>query len=334
MPEEFEYPESGVCDAFVYCCLGLNATGVHLGAEDYRDRFAKLQLAANTTRPARARSALSRVKTLAVVGRRNSTPPLLKTLGAVGKRELVRGIVSWTTKNGLSGLLMNYDNDLSGDYYRVVRSLHRRLLVHGLWLLQLFDDNDDGKKFSAGAFVQHGMDPVVWMGHGHLEDQVHQLVCPAQFASDRDAAWSFNSGLFEYRVLNKASYGHDYLDRTMVTAAFRGYHYKVSKKGRDATRVGPVAYSSICIQQSKPEAIFETSNVTDCLVVRRGKHWYSSLGPESTRVFNLAAKSLGLLAIHAEQDDHVGLCGDRFPLLKAARDAIGQHAKSSPLTLT
>ncbi|KAH7961882.1 hypothetical protein HPB52_013098 [Rhipicephalus sanguineus] len=329
LPETFEYPASGVCDAFVYCCLRLNETGIYIDQGSPMRHLARLVRAANATgRQGRA----PLVKAMAIVGRRDGTPTLLKTQASVGKEELVTRIVNWVVSSGLKGIVMNYDNDLTGDYYDVVRSLYTRLHARSLWLLQVFDYNNEADKFSAGAFVRHHMAPVVRMGHAYLEDDVSELACPAQYRSGGHAIWSFDNELSEYAVFNKASFGRDCLDRTMVTASFRGYHYKV--QGRDVKRVGTTSYGSLCVEQSELNAVSTYSNATDCLEVRRGSHWFSMLGPNSTRLFQRAAQTLGLIAFHAEQDDHEGRCGRKFPLLKAAKAQLRGHAKNWSVTLT
>lgn len=331
MPETFKYPGSGVCDAFVFCCLRLNETGVHV--DEGARHLERLVNAANATKR-EGQASLSRVKALAVVGRRDGTPPLLKTQASVGKKELVARIVAWVLSSGLSGIVMNYDNDLTGDYYAVVSSLYVRLHARGLWLLQVFDYNNEADTFSAGAFVRRRMVPVVRMGHAYLEDDVSVLACPAQYGSGGHAAWSFETELAEYAAFNKASFGRDCLDRTMVTASFRGYHYKIQGPNHKAKRVGTASYATICAKQSEPHTVSDYSNATDCLEVRRGSHWFSMLGPNSTRLFKRAAQSLGLIAFHAEQDDHEGRCGHRFPLLKAAKAQLRRHARNWSVTLT
>ncbi|KAL3176636.1 hypothetical protein MRX96_010246 [Rhipicephalus microplus] len=329
MPETFEYPTSGVCDAFVYCCLQMNETGVYVDRGPPARHLAGLIRAANTTgRQGRT----PRVKALAIVGRRDGTPTLLKSQASVGKEKLLIRIVNWVVNSGLKGVVMNYDNDLTGDYYDVVHSLYARLHARSLWLLQVFDYNNEADKFSAGAFVRRRMVPVVRMGHAYLEDDVSELACPAQHKSGGQATWSFDTELSEYAVFNEASFGHDCLDRTMVTASFRGYHYKV--QGHRVKRVGTTSYGSLCVVQSELDAISTYSNVTDCLQVRRGSHWFSILGPNSTRLFQRAAQTLGLIAFHAEQDDHEGRCGQKFPLLKAAKAQLRRHTKNWSVTLT
>ncbi|KAH6939330.1 hypothetical protein HPB50_017267 [Hyalomma asiaticum] len=332
MPETFEYPGSGVCDAFVYCCLRLNETGIHVEEGAPARHLAQLLRAAKATR-LRGRAALSRGKAMAIVGRRDSTPALLRTQASVSKEELLERIVAWVVRSGLHGIVMNYDNDLTGDYYAVVRSLYARLHAKSLWLLQTFDYNNEADEFSAGAFVRRGMVPVVRMGHAYVQDDVNVLACPAQYASGGQSSWSFGTELSEYAAFNEASFGRNCLDRTMVTSSFRGYHYKILGPDYKAKRLETTSYASVCTQQSEPNATSVYSNATDCLEVRRGSHWFSMLGPNSTRLFQRAAQTLGLIAFHSEQDDHEGRCGDRFPLLRAAKAQLRRHSKNWSVTL-
>ncbi|KAK8784723.1 hypothetical protein V5799_008912 [Amblyomma americanum] len=333
MPNNFAYPESGVCDAFVYCCVKLNGTGVHVDRGAPQRRLEELVRAANKTR-SQGRALLFHAKAFAIVGRRDGTPTLLKAPGSVGEKQLVTRIVSWVAHAGLSGIIMNYDNDLTGDYYTVVRSLYMHLHQRGLWLLQVFDYNNEADTFSAGAFVKNRIVPVVRMGHAYLQDDIGTLACPAQYESGEQATWSFDVELTEYAVFNKASFGRDCLDRTLVTASFRGYHYNIRAHDRKVKRVGIASYASICAKQREPDALSHMSNTTDCLEVRRGNDWFSILGPNSTRLFKRASKFLGLIAFHAEQDDYAGRCGDRFPLLRAAKAQLRHHSKSWSVTLT
>ncbi|KAL3204282.1 hypothetical protein MRX96_053047 [Rhipicephalus microplus] len=115
--------------------------------------------------------------------------------------------------------------------------------------------------------------------------------------------------------------------RYLIGVSFGGLKFQLKNRslhdvGSPATFVRRVPYREIC---SQPWHHWH-DNVSECFVAWDGdRGWMSSLGPQSVGFTTELAD--GLAVFDLDFDDHRGECGNKFPVLRALRDAlIVRHA--------
>lgn len=335
VPASFQPPKQGVCDALVFCCIQLTYLGFSLEGNGLGPDGQRLKGLVELVAGWRSLKA----KIFGIAGRRSDTPKMRNLPGALPREVLVDRMASWVREQRLDGVLMNYDNSANNYYGTVMHLLHRRLHRDGRWLIQIFDYNDADRSFSAGAFAKRRMEPVVRKGHDYMDDYTHQAYCPVPYDGPDDSTWSLKSMVDEYGHMNNASFGHDYFRDTMLTMSLAGYHYRLDDPkryldGSPATRMSVVSYETVCLQQKLLGVTVHSSNLSDCLVVRQDRDWYSIVGPDSYKRYQLMGSFLSLIVYDIHLDDHMGKCGRPFPLLRAAKEKLKMYSKSKAYTIT
>ncbi|CAN7945890.1 unnamed protein product [Ixodes hexagonus] len=332
-PADFKLPREGICDAIVYCCLALDFKGIQFeNGSDVVPKFGKL---VTQTRSWKS----SPTGMFGIVGRRGDTPKLRNLPGALSFEALVEVMVTWVKNHHLNGLFMDLDNSVNGYYHSVMRLFHRRLHASGRWLMQIFDFNDAGRKFSAGAYTKSAMGPVVRTTHGFMRDYIDHAVCPMPYQSHDEAFWNVKATIEEYASVNFASFGSEYLEDTMLTISLRGYYYRLNNSAQStdespASRMQDVSYGTLCRLKNKSGVVRNRSGISDCLVVKRGKEWYSIIGPGSTQVYKLFKSFLALIVYDLHFDDYAGACGKPYPLLENAKRKVKNYAEFKEFQLT
>ncbi|CAN8029152.1 unnamed protein product [Ixodes persulcatus] len=332
-PTDFKLPPEGICDAIVYCCLVLNFKGIHFeNGSDVVQRFDNLVALTSSWKS-------SPTGFFGIVGRRADTPKLRNLPGALSREALLDLMVSWVKNHQLNGLFMDLDNSANGYYYKVMRLFYRKLRATGRWLIQIFDFNDANRKFSAGAYTKSAMGPVVRSSHDSLKEYVDNAVCPMPYRSHDEIIWNVYDTMDEYASVNFASFGSEYLEDTMLTMSFKGYHYRLNNSAQfedesPASRVGDLSYGTLCQLRNESGVKWKISNISDCLVVQKGAEWYSTIGPDATEVYKLFKSFLALIVYDLHFDDYAGICGTPYPLLQDARSKVKKFSDTKEFQIS